>query len=372
MTETHHDERLEHASFTVLSDILFGGCPSEGRSTAETGKHVLQFVADLDDDGWETFLNLADVHHVTVRAFELLKRTAAQGYPEVERRLDLRLATEQSRISNALQFLDKICRTLHNAGCSVTVIKSLDHWPDLGGDLDLFTSSDSDRVISALERDLDAERQARSWGDRLAGKWNFQIPGLPELVEVHVKYLGQTGEHVALAQRVESRRVEKKIGNFVFSIPAPEERILIATLQRMYRHFYLRLCDIANIVNLLQNKAVDFVELRKAADLGGIWPGVATLLTLVTDHARNHGCDSVNLPPAVVAASRFPGVRTYVSGQFLRIPIMPDAARLYTQQWIRTGANADLRALARLSLLPPLATAALLGKRFTGSDKGIW
>ena len=372
MTQPDHNQKFELASFTVLSDLLFGDNGSSEGVAAGAGKHVLQFVAGLKPDDWAAFLNLADVHHVTVRAIEALKRAAtSQEHWELAEWLHARLASEYARISTAIESLDRICRILHDAGCSVTVIKSLDHWPDLGGDLDLFTTSDSQLVIRTFEHELGARLEPRSWGDRLAGTWNFQIPGLPELVEVHVKYLGQTGEHVALAHRVKARRVEKKVGRFVFPVPAPEERILIATLQRMYRHFYLRLCDIANIAKLLESKAVDFAELKRAADLGGIWPGVATLLTLVADHARNHGC-SVDLPLDVIAASQFTGEHTYVSDHFLRIPIMPDAARLYTQQLIRTGANADLRALARLSLLPPLATAALLGKRLTGSDKGIW
>jgi hypothetical protein len=36
------------------------------------------------------------------------------------------------------------------------------------------------------------------------------------------------------------------------------------------------------------------------------------------------------------------------------------------------GAQGNFRAMFRLSLLPALATAAFLGYRITGSDKGIW
>ena len=49
---------------------------------------------------------------------------------------------------------------------------------------------------------LGAHIEPRSWGDRLANKWNFAIPGLPESVEVHAQRLGQTGEHTAMAQAI--------------------------------------------------------------------------------------------------------------------------------------------------------------------------
>ena len=286
--------------------------------------------------------------------------------------MDAPLAIEHKRIDNALPFLNAICHQLETTGCPVTVIKSLDHWPDLGSDLDLYTSGDRDEVIRVFTRDFGAQLQPQSWGDRLANKWNFQIPGLPELIECHVKWLGQTGEQVALAARLGQRHVERRIANYIFPVPAPDERVVVATLQRMYRHFYFRLCDIVNIAALVRNGSIDFAELRKTADLGAIWPGVATLLVIVSDYVEKYGGEPVSLPPEVIVAARFSGRRTYVSRKFLRIPIVPEAARLYTKQMMGIGAQGNFRAMFRLSLLPALATAAFLGYRITGSDKGIW
>src|SRR5438045_8851306 len=135
-----------------------------------------------------------------------------------------------------------MCR-IEAAGCQTCVIKSLDHWPDLGSDLDLYTAGHPDTVRKVMEHKFQAELEDRSWGDRLANKWNFSIPGLPELVEIHVQYLGQTGEHKLMARRVVERSVTRELNGHVFRVPAPEERVVISTLQRMYRHFYFRLCD---------------------------------------------------------------------------------------------------------------------------------
>jgi len=55
----------------------------------------------------------------------------------------------------------------------------------------------------------------------------------------------------------------------------------------------------------------------------------------------------------------------------LRVPMRP-AAALYGSQLFGAGRHRDVRAIARLPLLPPLAISALLAYRFTGSDKGIW
>ena len=66
------------------------------------------------------------------------------------------------------------------------------------------------------------------------------------------------------------------------------------------------------------------------------------------------------------------GKRTWISEKFIRIPMLPEAAELYTKQVLGIGAQGDVRGVLRLSLLPALAAAAFVGYKLTGSDKGIW
>jgi hypothetical protein len=51
---------------------------------------------------------------------------------------------------------------------------------------------------------------------------------------------------------------------------------------------------------------------------------------------------------------------------------MPQSVRLYGAQLAGVLRRLELKNGARLSLLPWLATAALVGQKITGSDKGIW
>jgi hypothetical protein len=219
---------------------------------------------------------------------------------------------------------------------------------------------------------MGAHIEPRSWGDRLANKWNFAVPGLPESVEVHAQRLGQTGEHIAMARRFVTRRVPKTVGGLTYLVPAPEERVIVATLQRMYRHFYFRVCDILNTCALLEEGSLDFTELKKAADMGGVWPGVATYVKIVCDYVRQYRGSSPELPNEVLAAARFGGEVIQSRGKFLRVPIMPNGADLYTRQITYTAVRGDVPATLRLSLLPYLASAAAVAFRITGSDKGIW
>lgn len=199
---------------------------------------------------------------------------------------------------------------------------------------------------------MGAHTEPRSWGDRLANKWNFVLPDLPEAVEVHAQRLGQSGEQTAMARRFITLRVPKTVLGLTFLIPAPEERVIVATLQRMYWHFYLRVCDIVNTAGLLESGQLDFAELKKAAGLGGIWPGVATHLKVVCDYVCEYRGEAPLLPQPVLAAAHFGGETIFARGKFLRVPIMPNGTDLYTRQVTQIAMRGDVPATLRLSLLP--------------------
>jgi Uncharacterised nucleotidyltransferase len=327
-------------------------------------------VARLRGQERERFLALADSHHVVIRGLVTVEQTSERG--EVKAWAGNAIAAERQRIANALARLNEVCTALEQAGCATTVMKSLDHWPDLGNDLDLFTTADEQRVAAVMTEKFGAHIEPRSWGDRLANKWNFALPRLKEAIEVHCKRLGQTGEHIAMARRFITRRVPKQLSGYTFMVPAPEERVIVATLQRMYRHFYFRVCDIVDNAALIESSALDYRELRIAALQGGIWPGVATFLCIVADYAQRYRGRALPLPDDVRSAARFGGEQVTPGGKFLRVPIMPHGAKLYTEQVTQTALRGDVPATFRLTLLPPLASAAAVAYRLTGSDKGVW
>ncbi len=333
-------------------------------------KPAAKHVAALGPQPRQEFLSLADSHHVVIRALTALReQTSDKGLLHWA---EDAIAAERSRVAQALPVLDSVCRELEAAGCPVVVMKSLDHLPDLGSDLDLYTTGDERAVVEVITGHFHGRVEPQSWGDRLARKWNFSVPGLKEALEVHVGRLGQTGEHVAMSHRFVSRRVPLAVERWKFFVPAPEERVIVATLQRMYRHFYMRLCDVANTAQLIESQALDYRELAAAAESGGIWPGVATYLCLVSDYVSKYRDTGLHLPHAVLAAARFGGDRISVGGRFLRIPKLPEGAGLYLRQLAKTVSRHDFGAAARLSLLPPLASAAAVAYTITGSDKGIW
>ena len=361
-------------NISLLSKLVIQGYDGDFSQPVADLHHLypeLDAVAGLSEAQFGELLELADTHHVTIRALRVLEKMAAeQQKKRIQEWCQAAIEAESSRIAKAVEWLHAIVQALQTSWCPVTVIKSLDHWPDLGSDLDLYTSGTPQDVVRVMQERLQAKLEARSWGDRLANKWNFEVPGLPELIEIHVRYLGQTGEQKLMAKRVLERSITRAVNGRTFPVSAPEEKILISTLQRMYRHFYFRLCDMADMAALLQSGTVDFAELRRGAEVGGIWPGVASFLVIVANYARTYG-GHVALPREVVESAYSPDLSVQFRGNFLRVPMRP-AAGLYGAQLLNASLHRDLRAISRLPLLPPLAVSALVAYRLTGSDKGVW
>jgi hypothetical protein len=355
------------ASMTMLSELLL----STGEH--EPGWPVATAARRMNAAEFEELVTLASANHVIVRGLDVYRGIMLAGQ-DAERAnwAATALATERSRISRAIRYLSEVCDAFQTEGLDVTVMKSLDHWPDIGNDLDLYTNAAPQSVCDLMTRRFGARIAERSWGDRLACKWNFEIPGLPEPVEVHVGRLGQTGEQMVLASRIHARSRFFEAKGHAFRVPSAPDRLMISTLQRMYRHFYFRLCDVVDSASLVSTGNFDFEELRAFAREAGIWEGVATYLAIVSDYVSQYRGHGLNLPQFVRDAARFGGNLITFNRMFLRVPILPHSAGLYRTQLAGLLRRRELHSGARLGLLPWLATAAAIGQKITGSDKGIW
>jgi hypothetical protein len=330
-------------------------------------------LRSLDREEFDALLALAQRNHVVVRGMGVYREIMMAANDLVRAAwADEAIEEENTRIGMATSFLRIICDAFEEEKLDLTVIKSLDHWPDFGSDIDLYTNTPAPRVCELMRNKFEAELEPRSWGDRLASKWNFQIPGLADPVEVHSGRLGQTGEHLLLAARIPERARVLEFGGQSFRVASVSDRIMISTLQRMYRHFYFRLCDILDSAGLADAGVIDYEELRSSALEAGIWDGVATYLVLVSDYVQKYRGFGLQLPSFVRDMARFGGSVMHFGGGFLRVPIMPQAVGLYRSQLNGLVRRRELESSARLGLLPWLATAAAIGYKITGSDKGIW
>lgn len=358
----------QHEAMIALSRLLI-----PRQQDAQTRSGLEAEIGTLGKSKFDELAELASLNHVIVRVMEVMLGIFREAHDDERTQwAEAALATERARIGNALSFLDAVCAAITDEGYDATVIKSLDHWPDIGSDLDLYTSARPEEISRLMQRRFQARIAARSWGDRLACKWNFNLPGLPEAVEIHMGRLGQTGEQLAIAASVPRRAQAVSVAGRHFRVPSSSDRLMISTLQRMYRHFYFRLCDILDSAGLAESGSIDYQDLERSAKTAGIWEGVATYLVIVSDYVQQYRGDGLSLPAPVRNSARFGGELIYFARSFLRVPILPQSASLWGTQLTGLLRRREIESSARLGLLPWLATAAAVGQKITGSDKGIW
>jgi hypothetical protein len=376
--ESMEPVRESTRNLQLLSELLFttSSAVQEGKTggvPVGVSTRVAEMISVLRQEDLESLRALAMSNHVIMRCFTPLSTILdIEGNRQGSEWMADAVREERARIDHAVEFLNEICNALDQTGYLVTVIKSLDHWPDLGSDLDLYTDAPAPEVVAVMKSRFQAELDNRSWGDRLANKWNFLIPGLAELVEVHVGRLGQTGEQTAVTRSVSARSRATNIGQHSFRVAAPEDRIVISTLQRMYRHFYIRLCDVVDNARLLDSHLVDFEYLHSLGCASGLWDGIATYLKIISDYVEAYRGYGVPLTSLVTGSAKFGSEKVRFRKDFLRVPILPQSLNLYAGELRTLLMKGDLRNSFRLSLLPGLATAAALEQKLTGSDKGIW
>lgn len=339
----------------------------------ENPAELLDLVANMNPRQFGVFVSLLDKHHIVVRVLMPLSETAgAVGNSDLVQRILSALDVERERIREALQSLETVCAELESAGCPVVVIKTLEHWPDFGSDLDLFTTGDERCALQLLRRKFRARGITRSLGDHLSHKRSFRLPGIQTTAEVHVRRLGQAGEHVRLAKRLITRRKPMLVDGYVFQVPAPEERVIVASLERMYRHLYFRICDILNLARLLLGNELDFAELQSVAEQNGIWPGVAACLKIVSDYISSYGGTTFAMPPQVSSVTELSSGMLFERDGLWHLPVLPQGASLFAWELTHAIRRGDLAASARLSLLPPLASVASLAYAVTGNSGRIW
>src|ERR1700738_338119 len=122
-------------SLILLSEILLSR--DSGRS-----EELSRIAAGLSEEELLELSALANSHHVAIRTFPVLRQMmTVEGNSQSAEWIEDAIEKERARIQNALSFLEPICDALEEAG-KVVVIKSLDHWPDLGSDLDLYAAAE--------------------------------------------------------------------------------------------------------------------------------------------------------------------------------------------------------------------------------------
>jgi len=292
------------------------------RLAAADDREVSAAVAAWGDDDWRAAVDTLRAHVVLIRAGA---RCRALGLGGVV--LRDAVALEERRVDLVTSLLARIAAALDTQGIGYVLTKALQHFPDMGHDIDLFLPERSPARGDRIVREVAVARPvASSPLSAFAGKAAYLAEGIP--LEIHHGRLGHVGEHGAFARALFARRRRVSEGPVVAWVPSPEDQLLLQVVQRVVGHRWIR--------------ASDVLRTRALLDAGVDEGYVATT-------ARRAGiAHALRWYRAAVAAART-GV----------VPL-PITAQAYASVGVAAARAGELESLARIAALPALAVATTI------------
>src|SRR5438874_10171472 len=113
-----------HQYLEILSRLMFRGYSAGFQTPAPNLEAVypdVEYISTLNDIELSDFLRVADIHHVSVRALQVVGNAAGTvGHHNLLQWCESTLSIERARIEHAVRFLERICRALEAAGCKVS------------------------------------------------------------------------------------------------------------------------------------------------------------------------------------------------------------------------------------------------------------
>ena len=151
-----------HQSMTLLSRLLLKRLDEDETSLSAMAELKAE-ARNISREEFDELVGLANSNHVIVRGMEafLDMMQAAKDDPRAAWAQSA-LTAERARIATALAFLEEVCCAFEYEKYDVAVIKSLDHWPDLGSDLDLYTDVSSEAIVKVMSARFDAQIAPRA------------------------------------------------------------------------------------------------------------------------------------------------------------------------------------------------------------------
>lgn len=324
-------------------------------------KEVFPNIKDLE---YEDILSVLKKNRITVRWLRKMKDTFSA---ERKKQINSILQEEATRLNQALEIIDKVSKEFKKRNLSIIVIKTLDNYPDLGHDLDLYTNAPINEVDDILLNLFKAELDQPSFSEKLAQKRNYRIKGYPAL-EIHCSRLGQLGEERLLPNDLIHNQQKIEIEGKTAYVATPEYRILLCVLQRIYRHFNIRICDVYNTVTLINSNQIGWSHLKAISDKYGIWEGVLLYLNYVQKIAQRYGL-KLNIGNNIESKNR-PALISDKNMHF-RFPLFSTGVRIYSKKIAAEIKNNNFSGLFRISLIAPLSLIHYSSVKLFGKSR-IW
>jgi len=316
-------------------------------------------------ESFERFLSVLKKNRITVRW--ITKNYACFNSPFKDK-FESILNQEKKRLKKAIEIIGKVTEEFEGNGLSIMVIKTLDNYPDLGHDIDFYTNAPVEEIDHIFIDKFKAKLISPTLSDKIARKRNYKIGDYPTL-EIHCSRLGQVGEENNLAKDLVLNREEITIDGVTTYVPKIEFRILLTVLQRMYRHFNIRICDIYNTLTFAKNENIDWDWLKKLSLKYGVWNGVKLYMNYVQKVAEYYDIELSTIKK-VFKNNNWP---RYIEDRnmLFRFPLISTGVYLYFTKVVANFRRLNFYNVVRTSLVIPLSLAHYFYVKLIGKSR-VW
>lgn len=327
------------------------------------GDNDVAVLADRLDRDSKAFLAICRANRVFVRTLTALDQ---RGVP-LSDQTRAQLEADRQRVEAGLMFIRDLTELLDEQHVTFTTIKTLDQYPDQGHDIDILLPADAADIGPAVSARFNTTSAPQSLCDRMARKQSYDTPaGLT--LEAHGGRLGQVGEHDRLAEAIVAGRRRQTLDGVTTWVPTPAGRVMLAMLQRVFRHFNFRLCDMVNLAHLLRSGEIDWSEVDRLNRLGAIPLGVSWGLAGAHGLLEELGIDHPP-PPGIPAPGRCP-VRLEYRRDYYRFALLPVVPRVYLAQMWASAIRGRASTVGRIVSLG--AIMALVGANIRLAPGHSW
>jgi len=302
---------------------------------------------------WGALATLAERNGVLIRLAQRFERLgikpAAVFYGAVAR--------EAERVAATIELIRQVGEACARHDIDFIFPKALQHYPDMGADVDLLVLSRSADVDRVILQHLPAEARGRDLRSRMAHATVYRVAGCPSLLDIHHGRLGVLGEYTALPALLVKNRQPARVDGLHGFVPSLEDQILLQGLERVSGRRSLRLADVAFTVHALR-LALDWdYILGTTRELGGLHP-LSCYLSYV-DQAYERCFGSGLLPPELRRELILDGWgRVEFGSGRLQFPALRANARIYLHELDTMIAARNWASAGRLLLLPLVAATA--------------
>src|SRR5689334_834124 len=268
---------------------------------------------------------------------------------------------ERERTRTVFSVMQRLGERCEQADLAYLFPTAWQHFPDVGGDLDLLLLSRSRDVDAVILEGTAASLRARDLRDRLAGTALYWLPEAAVALDIHHGRLGLVGEQGLYPAGLIHRRRRRVVAGEERFAPAPEDQLILQGMSRLAGRRSFSIADAAATASIVRGQRLDWTYLGSVARQMGVLPALSCYLGYVDQiYTALYGRHLLPAEARSLLTLDGWGEVAFQRGRY-RFAALRVRNRLYWRQLVTAAIDGQWRVASRLCLAPAMVAACSMG-----------